>query len=128
MNTKYLVETSVWIEYYFGSDTEIKRIIEKESIATNVITLAELSYVFEKENLDGESFIRFVKSKAVPCPLTMSSAVDAGRIKHRLRKERPKFGLADAMHLAIARERKAVLVTTDSDFAGLPDVLFLDKR
>lgn len=127
MNMKYLVETSVWIEYYFGADKEIKRIIEEEAIATDVISLAEISHVFEKENLDGESFIRFVKSKAVPCPLTMRSAFDAGKIKHQLRKERTKFGLADAMHLAIARERNAVLVTTDSDFAGLPDVLFLEK-
>jgi predicted nuclease of predicted toxin-antitoxin system len=33
--------------------------------------------------------------------------------------------MADAMHLACARQEKAILITQDHDFSGLSDIIIL---
>ncbi len=128
MNIKYVVETSAWLEYYFGANAQLKELIENNDVATTVITIGEIVDVFSREKADPKEFLRFIKSIAYPLPLTIQSATAGAEIKTQRRPKHHKFSLADGFHLAIARERKAVLVTCDTDFVGIDDVMLFTKN
>lgn len=119
------IDTSVWVTYFQG-DRRTKRLIEEGELVTSTIAIAELAALFAKQGMAFEKELLFIKSRAKIIPLTTELALDAARIKTARRKERSKFGLADAMHYATAAHEKARLVTTDTDFKGMRQVLVLD--
>jgi predicted nucleic acid-binding protein len=53
--------------------------------------------------------------------------VRAGALYARVRKNRAKFGMIDAIILATANEHKQILLTFDNDFRGLPGVKVLKR-
>lgn len=127
MTNKYVIDSSVWIEYVSGSEKAIKiiDIIEHEFIATSIIAIAEIADKFER---DGKSFLpvlTFLQSRSTILPLGIQLCLEAARIKQKIRNHHSKFGLVDAIHLATALEEEAVLVTADKDFAGIENVIII---
>ncbi len=127
MKTKYVLDSSAWIEYFRGSEKgrKIQEIVEKETIGTGIIAIAELSDKFEKEKNDFRKALQFIESKAAILNISVEVAVNSGKLKNTIRNKKPKFGLADALHLALAQEEEATLVTCDYDFEGLPSVMII---
>lgn len=119
------IDTSVWVTYFRG-DRRTKRLIEEGELVTSTIAIAELATLFAKQGMAFEKELLFIKSRAKIVPLTTGLALDAARIKTARRKEGRNFGLADAMHYATAAHEKARLVTTDTDFKGMRQVLVLE--
>ena len=128
MNDNYLINSSVWIEYFSGSKKgeKVCTIIEKEKIATSVFAVAEVADKFEREKKSFDVHLTFIQSRAEIIPLTVNLALAAAKLKNNYRKTTNKFGLGDAIHLASAQDCKAILVTTDTDFAEIPNVLLLE--
>ncbi len=122
MNFRYVVDSSVWLDYLDGGNEQAKQLIEEEGIATTVLAIAEISDVLKRKGLDPNEPLHFIRSKGIILPLTFNSATIAGQLKNERKKTHPKFGIIDAMHLAITRERKAVFLTRDRDFDGEEDV------
>ena len=122
---KYVIDTSAWIEY-FGMSTKgakIKEIIETEEVATSIIGVAELAYFCEKEGHDAKKIIDFVSTHSAILSMSIQLAMQAAKIKKKMRERNGKFGLADAIHLSTASDENATLITTDNDFAGVENVM-----
>ncbi|MBI5389528.1 PIN domain-containing protein [Candidatus Woesearchaeota archaeon] len=124
---KYLIESSAWVEYLGGSakGKKVKELIESEAVATSVISIAELADKFEREGLTFQPSLNFMHATSAILPITVDICVHAAAIKKEQRTLSPKFGLADALHLATARREKARLITSDGDFRGSTDVVLI---
>lgn len=128
MNFEFVLDSSAWLEYISDAESPVKEIVEGSLTGTSVIGVAEMADKFVRDGRPFEMVLRFIKSRSLVLPLTEGGALEAARIKNAIRPHCPKFGIADAIHLATARERKAKLVTFDADFMGLPDVVYLSRN
>ncbi len=117
----YCVDSSAWIEYFGGTKTglRLKPVLEQENLVTSIMAVAEVADKFEREQKNFRHFLTFMQSRATILSLTITTCTTGATIKNELRKTRRKFGLADGLHLATAREHNATLITTDNDFFGI---------
>ena len=127
MNYEYLIDSSVWVEYFSGSEkgNKSKDIIESKKVAISIIAIAELADKFAREGKSFENYLLFIQNKAAILPITVSISLEAAKIKLKQRKKQPKFGLADALQLATSREKVCMFVTTDNDFVEMAGVLLV---
>lgn len=127
MKFDYVLDTFAWIEYFQASKKGeiIKGILEKNKVATPIIVFAELadSYFRIGEEL-GERY-EFIISKSTIINLTSQICISGAKIKNEMRKVEKDFGLIDGIMYAIAKELNAKLVTGDSHFRSVNDVLML---
>jgi predicted nucleic acid-binding protein len=125
MNSKYLIDSSAWLAYLKGSDSgaRIHVLIEKETLAVSIISIAELADKFERESRSFVKTLRFIEAHAAILPLTIDIACVAAKIKRKQLVTKKKFGFADAIHLATAQTHSLTLVTTDQDFCGSQGVM-----
>lgn len=125
MSDSYVLDSSVWIEYFKGSEKGKKIWMEigHKAIATSIIAIAELADTFERKKLPFEENLMFIHENARILPINLKTALAAGKIKNSIRSKKSKFGLADALHLATATQENAVFVTCDYDFKGLKNIL-----
>jgi len=127
MSDEYLIDSSLWIEYLAGSakGIKVKNIIEEKSIATSILSIAELADKFEREEKDFSSFLTFIQSRAAIVPLNIALVLHAAKLKKRFRYKNNKFGLIDALHLATAQQEKLILVTADNDFKDAENIILI---
>lgn len=127
VNYKYLIDSSVWIEYFSGSQKSIKirNILENELIATSIIAIAEIADKFERENKPLDQILNFIRSRAAILPLTVDIALLAAKLKKEIRKRNSKFGLTDALYLATASKENSIFITADNDFSGTSNVIII---
>src|SRR3989344_980476 len=118
MSYDYIIDSSVWVEYFSGSEKgkKSKEIIDQKKIATSIICIAELADKFTREERPFHNHLLFIQSKSAILPLSVPITILAAKVKLEQRKKKPKFGLADALQFATAREIGATLITGDSDF------------
>ncbi len=121
-------DSYAWIEYFRGSESGeiVKKYVENKKGVTPVIVIAELSAKYYKENWDfWDSDLQFITAKSVIFDLTLDIASKAGEIRMKMRKERPNFGLADAIILETGNKVKAPILTGDPHFKGLSNAIFI---
>src|SRR3989344_1437434 len=106
MSYKYVLDTSVWVEYFLGSakGTKVSHIIEEERIAISVIAIAELADKFERDKQDFSQQLQFIQNRAAIVPLTIPLSLHAAHLKNEMRSTHAKFSLADGIHLATAHQ------------------------
>jgi predicted nucleic acid-binding protein len=126
---EYLLDTYAWVEYFIGSDQgeTVKNLIELERIHTSIISVAELSDKYCRDGLidEWENRYKFITSKSNILHLTMDIAKNAGSRKLNLRKTIKKIGLADAIIIETAFQNNLRIVSGDTHFEGLDNILFL---
>ena len=121
-----LIDSWAWIEYFKGSESgkKAKKYIEgKEKAIISTINVAEVYrwiLRFYNEKI-AEEKIDIMKERCFVIPVDEEIAIMAAKIKH----ER-KFGLGDAIIYATARKENAHLLTGDSDFKNMENVIFID--
>ncbi|MDI6721193.1 MAG: PIN domain-containing protein [Candidatus Aenigmarchaeota archaeon] len=127
MANKYLLDSSVWIEYFAGTETgrKAKEIIEKEKILTCILSIAEISDKFSREKEKFNAFLEFIKNASVIANITLASCSEAGNLKTERRTSKKEFSLADAIIYLTAKENSCVLVAKDNDFEGMQGVVIL---
>lgn len=117
----YLLDTWAWVEYLEGGNSaeKVNNVLEEgEKCFTSVQSVAELSDLFQQERLNIDmkwgSLQQFITVKKTDSlEVTEEIAEKAGRIKAEERKEKPDFGLADAVILATAQKHDLKLVSGD---------------
>jgi len=129
MENRYLIDSSAWVEYFAGTELGKKAmdIIEKEEIATCILSIAEISDKFNREKEKFDIFLSFIKNKSSILDITLSSCMESGKLKAERRKIKKEFGLIDAIIYLTAKENSCILVAKDDDFEGLKNVVVLKK-
>ena len=122
-----VLDSSAWIELFGGSvkGEKVDKLLNAEESYTSVVSLAEIADKLDRQGKDVSVAYSVIQKRASVLTLTPQIALDAGKLKNKIRKTRPKFGLFDAIHLATAEQHKATFVTTDADFSGLQNVMLL---
>ena len=127
------LDTSIIIEILIsGKDSEhskrIFELIENENISISIIQLGELSDWCLKNGIDPEEVIGFLKDIVSVMPLEEGIVVKGSRLKHQRRSEGiEKFSLTDGIILACALELNERLLTLDTDFCELGNVIVLSE-
>jgi predicted nucleic acid-binding protein len=123
------LDTYAWIEYFRGSSKGeiVNDLIDSEIIYTSIISIAELSDKYYRENLSEEwqDRYRFIVSESYIIQLSMEIAQRSGTRKWKYREENEDIGLADAMIIETAIQKKLTLVSGDPHFENLDNLLFL---
>ncbi len=129
-NIEYLLDTYAWIEYFIGSEkgSVVKHLIQSEKIHTSIISIAELSDKYYRDNLmhEWKDRYKFIINNSNITRLTMQIAKEAGPRKWKLRDDQEEIGLADAIIIETAHQNGLKVVSGDPHFEELDNVLFLD--
>ncbi len=118
-NTKIVIDTYAWIEYFRGSAEGKKAanfIDDEFTLLTPAIVIAELSDKFRRSGLSRiweDERIIFIGVKSEIISIDQSIADRAGKIKLERRIQFKDFGLGDALVLAVAEQYNAKLLTGD---------------
>jgi len=128
-NTEYLLDTYAWVEYFIGSKEgeKVKNLIEDQIIHTPIISIAELSDKYHRENLSNEWLKRyqFIVSKSSILPCSLKIMKNSGFRKLELRKKEKTIGLVDAIIVETAIQHNLILVSGDLHFETLDNVYYL---
>ncbi len=89
------------------------------------MAIAEIADKFERSNMQFGIMLEFIRRRSTILPVSVDVALSASKLKNELRKRRTKFGISDGIQLATAKQEGAMLVTSDSDFKGLENVLLI---
>ena len=125
----YLIDTYAWIEYFLGSSEgiKVKEILEKGNVNTSIISIAELSDKYYRENISEvlEDRYSFIINTVKILPISLDIAKNIGIRKIELRKKSPKASIADAIIYETSLQHNLIIVTGDPYFKELDNVLFL---
>jgi len=131
MSTNYesVIDSYAWVEYFRGtySDQRAREFIERGSAATSAITLAELQEKYLREKWDSfETDLKFITTKTTLIPVDRRISLLAGQINHQNKKKKVKdWGMADSIILATAKISSAKVVTGDTHFKDVSEVVMI---
>lgn len=133
--SKHLLDTWAWIEYYEGSSvgSRVDQVISSEnSCFTSIISLAELSDNFHRKDVIGnyswKQVRAYVETNSEILPVNPEIVSKAGKVRAEEVKQKPDFGLADAIILATAREHGLKLLTGDPHLTSKEEAVELEKN
>lgn len=124
-----VIDSFAWVEYFLGSVAggKAKPFIENSEGITPTIVIAELSDKYRRENLTFTEDLNFIIGKTRVVSLDAKIAQIAGILNHERKRKVKRWGLADSIILATAREHKARIVTGDEHFRDLVDETIMIK-
>ncbi len=134
MHSRFVIDTYAWVEYLLGSRIggRAKKYIEDGNGLTPTVVLAELRRWYLREIEAGrrteremQSHFAFVESVTQTIPLDSPLALKVGETDFFMRKRIKDWPLADSVILATARSRAAQVVSGDSHFKDIEDVIFI---
>ncbi|MDI6708766.1 MAG: type II toxin-antitoxin system VapC family toxin [Candidatus Thermoplasmatota archaeon] len=128
MSYDAVIDSYAWVEYFRGTarGRKAKRYIESGACITPTIVLAELSDKYFREGYKiWERDLNFILAKTTIVELTKDIAVRAGKTKNIQRKNRPDFGMADAIIYETAKQYDTAVLTGDPHFKGLENVIYI---
>ncbi len=119
-----LLDTWVWIEYFKGSKegARVKSIMEKSTVYTSAISLAEISKWVCQNNGDLDFAVKQIKTNSIIIDLEEIVLLEAGKNYVEVRKIKNAMGLIDIIIYTCADIHSLTVVTGDPDFEGLPNV------
>ena len=97
--------------------------IENKQSATSVITIAELSEKYEREQRKFDEDFSFIISQTKIIELNTELSILAGKINNENKKKIKNWGMADSIILATAKIKNAKVVTGDEHFRNLNSVM-----
>lgn len=120
-----LLDSNMWIEYFEGSTKgeKVREYVEsEEKIIVSTINIAEVfrQMLQKKGEASAKKVVAIMTGYAFAIPVTTEIALAAAALKHQ-----HKLGLGDSIIYATAKMNHAMLVTGDSDFKGMTDVIVL---
>ncbi len=120
-----LMDSSAWLSYFFATSTMIKKIVESETVLyTSVISLFEIKRKLLRDgfNKNFKDVLGFVKARSIIINLDEAISQHAADISFS-----QKLHALDALIYSTAKTMNAQLVTADSDFENLGDVIVIRK-
>ena len=128
-NTEYLLDTYAWIEYFIASKEgeKVNNLVKHQIVHTSIISIAELSDKYHRENLidEWQRRYQFIVSKSNILPCSLKIAKNSGFRKFELRKKNKSIGLVDAIIIETAIQHGLIIVSGDLHFETIENVYFL---
>lgn len=127
--SKILFDSYAWIEFFLGSSKgeTVSAYLSQADCHTPLIVIAELSAKYARLPLAlWNERLAFIQSQTEVIPLTLEIASEAGRTRQKMREERPRFGLADAIIYETAKAHNLSVLSGDPHFKGLQEAIFLE--
>jgi predicted nucleic acid-binding protein len=121
-----LVDSSGWLEFFTDgplAEQYASHLTDLDDIFTPTLVLYEVYKRIRRERGEEEALTAAAQLKKTRLvPLTETVAIRAAEVslEHRL-------AMGDAVVYATAILNDAILVTSDSDFAAIPGVVYLEK-
>jgi predicted nucleic acid-binding protein len=134
-SSSFVIDSYAWVEYLIGSriGTKAKDYVETGQALTPSIVLVELRKWYLREIEEGhrseremQLHFQFIESATEVVPLDASLALKAGETDFLMKKRIRNWPIANSVIYATARSRAAQIVTGDSYFRGLEEVIFLE--
>lgn len=129
MRVNYLIDTSAWVEYFRGSERgkRVKQLMEHRGNHLFVLhsTIAEFYRWCLKQRVPFESSFKVILSNATLLPIRLPDWLHAIEEQVRLRPKVAKIGVLDTLLIVKQQEHHAKIVTSDSDFRKVENVLML---
>ena len=123
-DSKYFLDTSAWISYFFAENKEIKNIIENPSLLlTSVISLFEIKRKLIKENLKQDKIanvLSFIKERSIIVKLEQNICEKAADTSIK-----EKLHATDSLIYSSAIINDSILVTLDLDFKNLKNIILI---
>jgi predicted nucleic acid-binding protein len=118
---RYVIDSFAWIEYFAGSKSgaEAKQLIEAGRSITPTIVIAELAEKYRREKMTFAQDLDFITGKTRIIPLDLTIAEKAGSISPERKRTIKRWGLADSIVLATARQYGVRVLTGDEHFRDL---------
>lgn len=118
-----IFDTYAWIEYFNGTlkgEIVAKHVKSNGEIAVSALCLAELKVKYEREGIEAEALLKFVRLRSVVVPVDEVVALLTAvyRLKHGLY-------IVDAVMYATALHLNSRLLTGDKHFSKLERIEFL---
>jgi len=125
----WVIDSFAWFEYFSGTKAGARALpfIESSKGITPTIVIAELSEKYRREKVAFDEDLDFIISRTRVLPLDTRIAEKAGALSHERKRSVKRWGLADSIVLATAREYKAKIVTGDEHFRDLADETIMIK-
>jgi len=123
---RYLVDTSIWIDFFRGKSEVIKKrlfqLLDENAVFTNGIILAELligasgkkEFGFIQDNFDG---LRYLE-------MDRAFFIYGSEIGNKLHKSGKTIPLSDIVILAHAKKNNLIVLTKDKHFESLGKFLY----
>ena len=122
-----LVDSSGWLEYFAdGANAKFfaKPLESSERLIVPSICVFEVfKKVLQQRSEDAALQAAALMQKGEIIAIDGSLALHAAKLSHEM-----KLPLADSIILATARAYKATIWTQDSDFKGIEDVKFVERK
>jgi len=125
----YVIDSFAWFEYFAGSSAGAKArpFIESGKSITPTIVIVELTEKYRREKMVFASDRDFILGKTRVISLDSEIAEKAGIINDERKRAVKRWGLADSIVLATAREHGAKIVTGDEHFRDLANETHMIK-
>ena len=129
-----MIDTYAWVEYLLGSraGAKARAYIEGGRGLTPSIVLSELRRWYLREIEAGrrsqremQTHFAYVESITEIVPLDATLALQAGETDFLMKKRVKDWPLADSIIYATAKSRSAQIVSGDSHFESVEDVVFI---
>jgi len=123
-----LLDSFAWMEYFMGTQEgeKVRRLVDDDiQLYTSPIVIAEIYSKSLRTDGNAEERKDFIMKRCALIVLDENIAVEAAKIHAENKIRTPDFGLADAIILASARNRKIKVVTGDPHFKDFIDAVML---
>ncbi|MCD4767886.1 MAG: PIN domain-containing protein [Methanosarcinales archaeon] len=123
-----LLDSFAWMEYFMGTQEgeKVRRFVDDDmQLYTSPIVIAEIYSKSLRTDGNAEERKDFIVKRCALIVLDEIIAVEAAKIHAEKKIKTPDFGLADALILASARNRKIKVVTGDPHFKDFKDAVMM---
>jgi len=125
----YLVDSWAWIEYFIGSKngSTLKKLLgnKNHKFITMECTISELKCYCLRNDLDFNRMHSALKKNSILLPVMANHWLEAAQIRHEIRKNIKDFGLIDSILVAKQNEFKCHIVSGDSHFKKMKNVVYI---
>ena len=118
-----LMDSSAWLSYFFATSKQVKKIVESDCILyTSVISIFEIKRKLMRDGFerDLEGVLTFIEDRSIVINLDEDISQLAADLSIQY-----KLHAMDALIYASAKAMDSELVTANSDFEKLVDVLII---
>ncbi len=119
--SRYFLDSSAWVSYFFAENEEIKSIVDNTNILfTPIISLFEIKRKLLRDNVENSRVIEilsFIKEKSIIIKIDQDICEKAAEISVK-----EKIPAIDSLIYTSSLANNAILITGDSHFKSLEKV------